>query len=265
MDSQDIFCSSCRRSRAVDEFHVNKQGKRNKTCQRHSKKRPLEVDDWENFIQVLRNWNEPNQSEILDGTYTFALDALPVNFRSLRVQENAFPRSELNTTMRDLIDIIRDEGGFRFTHLATNGAGSSYTYRCCQDVMSIKKYESTLEPEKRRDGKRMDRVPCESRLRIGPCLQSRTLSLSIHYRWHTPYEDNHVPPIVLELINERGSSKTSSEILRDIRAVPEAKNVTRHQVYYLWKKANAEIRQPDSDPFASATMLLSEDSNSQNQ
>jgi hypothetical protein len=36
--------------------------------------------------------------------------------------------------------------------------------------------------------------------------------------------------------------------------------VTRHQVYYLWQKANAEIWQRDSDPLVSATMLLSEDS-----
>jgi hypothetical protein len=54
-----IFCSRCSRTRATDEFEINKQGKRNKTCKRHSKKRPLEVDDWENFILVLRNWNKP--------------------------------------------------------------------------------------------------------------------------------------------------------------------------------------------------------------
>jgi hypothetical protein len=60
------------------------------------------------------------------------------------------------------------------------------------------------------------------------------------------------------------SSKTPSEIYREIRDIPEAKSVTRHQVYYLWQKANAEIWQRHSDPFVSATMLLSEDSNYQN-
>jgi hypothetical protein len=55
------------------------------------------------------------------------------------------------------------------------------------------------------------------------------------------------------------SSKTPSEIYRELRDFPEGKLVTRHQVYYIWQKANAEIWQRDSDPFVSATMLLSED------
>jgi hypothetical protein len=63
-----------------------------------------------------------------------------------------------------------------------------------------------------------------------------------------------------ELINERVSSKTLSEIYREIRDIPEGKSVTRHQVYYLWQKANAKIWQRHSDPLVSATMLLSEDS-----
>ncbi|KAJ5131039.1 uncharacterized protein N7515_007078 [Penicillium bovifimosum] len=254
MDSQPIFCTKCSRTRAIDEFLVNKQGKRNKTCKRHSKKRPLEIDDWENFIQVIRNWNKPNHSEILDGTYTFALDALPLDFRSLPVQKNAFLRSELNTAMRISLTLFGTKENF----------GSSFSYRCSQDMMSVKKYDPPVEPEKRRDGKRMERFPCESRLCMTHCLQSRTLTLSIRHKWHMPYVDIEVPQTVQDLIYERGSSKTSSEILRDVRAVPEAKDVTRQQVYYLWKKVNAEIRQPDSDPFASATMLLSEDSNSQN-
>ena len=35
--------------------------------------------------------------------------------------------------------------------------------------------------------------------------------------------------------------------------------MTRHQVYYIWQKANAEIWQRHSDFFISATTLLSED------
>lgn len=40
-------------------FEFNKLGKRNKTCQRHTKKRSLDVDDWGAFILRLQNWNKP--------------------------------------------------------------------------------------------------------------------------------------------------------------------------------------------------------------
>ena len=63
----EIFCSRCRRCRPADEFKFNKQGKQNKTCRRHSQKRALEFDDWEDFIKRLRNWNRPaSTSETLD-------------------------------------------------------------------------------------------------------------------------------------------------------------------------------------------------------
>jgi hypothetical protein len=91
------------------------------------------------------------------------------------------------------------------------------------------------------------------------CLQNRTLSLSIHHEWHEPYEDIQLSPMVQELIQSRVSTKTPSEIYRELRDIPEGKLVTRHQVYYIWQKANAEIWQRDPDPFISATMLLSED------
>ncbi|KAJ6093841.1 hypothetical protein N7499_003172 [Penicillium canescens] len=86
------------------------------------------------------------------------------------------------------------------------------------------------------------------------------MSLSIHHQWHAPYEDIELSPVVQDLINSLVSTKTPSEIYREIRQIPEGKPVTRHQVYYLWQKANAEIWQRDLDPFISATMLLSENS-----
>lgn len=64
--------------------------------------------------------------------------------------------------------------------------------------------------------------------------------------------------MIQELINSRVSTKTPSEIYREIRDIPEGKLVTRHQVYYLWQKANAKLWQRDSDPLASAQILLSE-------
>jgi hypothetical protein len=55
----EFFCSKCGKFCAKDEFEVNKQGKQNKTCKRHSKKRSLEPDNWEDFIALLQNWNRP--------------------------------------------------------------------------------------------------------------------------------------------------------------------------------------------------------------
>jgi hypothetical protein len=172
-----------------------------------------------------------------------------VNFRSVRVLENgnndAFPRSEVNATMRDLIEVIWKEGGFRFRHTATNGENCTYQYRCSQDIMHAKSYQSTAEGEKQRDGRRMTRFPCQSKLNIRPLLRDRTLSISIHHEWHAPYDNIELSPMVQELIESRVSTKTPSEIYRDIRDIPEGQAVTRHQVYYLWQKANAKM---DSDP-----------------
>ncbi|KFG81445.1 hypothetical protein MANI_030323 [Metarhizium anisopliae] len=155
--------------------------------------------------------------------------------------------------MRELTEIIWKQGGFRFTHTGTNFQSCRYQYHCSQDLMHAKGYRSNVEADKQRDGRRMARFPCQSKLNIRPCLQNRTLSLSIHHKWHIPYEDIELSPVVQELINSRVSTKTPSEIYREIRQIPEAKPVTRHQVYYLWQKANAEIWQRDSDPFISAT------------
>jgi hypothetical protein len=133
--------------------------------------------------------------------------------------------------------IIWKEGEFRFRHTGTNFQNFTYKYHCSQDLMHTKSYQSMVEEEKQRDGRRMARSPCENKLNIRPCLQNRTLSLSIHHKWHIPYEDIELSPIVQELIQSRVSTKTPSEIYREIRLIPEAKPVTRHQVYYLWQKA----------------------------
>lgn len=55
----EFFCSKCAKSRATEEFEINKQGKRKKTCKRHMRKRSLEFDNWENFMMLLQRWNQP--------------------------------------------------------------------------------------------------------------------------------------------------------------------------------------------------------------
>lgn len=52
------------------------------------------------------------------------------------------------------------------------------------------------------------------------------------------------------------STKTPAEIYREIQDFPEAENVARYQVYYLWQRANGGLWQRDADPMKSATILL---------
>lgn len=165
--------------------------------------------------------------------------------------------------MRDLTEIIWREGGFRFKHTGTNFQSCTYGYNCSQDLVHARSHQQIVELDKQRDGRRMQRFPCQSKLTIFPCLQDRTLSLSIRHKWHTPYEDIQLSPVMQELINSGVSTKTPSEIYREIRDIPEGKLVTRHQVYYLWQKANAKLWQRDSDPLVSAQILLSESSDYQ--
>ena len=188
----------------------------------------------------------------MHGNYLFNLDALPVNFGSLHVvgdttddghdiDRAAFTRTALNAAMHDLNVVIRKEGGFRFRHTGTNFQSFTYQYHCSQDLMHAKCYRSTVEEEKQRDGRRMTRFPCQSKLNIRPCLQNRTLSVSIHHQWHIPYEDIELSPVVQEVINSLVSTKTPSEIYREIRQIPGGKSVTRHQVYYLAESKRRDL------------------------
>jgi hypothetical protein len=100
----------------------------------------------------------------------------------------------MNAAMRDLTDFVWKQGGFRFTHTGTNFQSCTYQYHCSQDLMHVKSYRSIVEVEKQRDGRRMTRFPCQSKLNLRPCLQNRTLSLSVHHIWHMSYEDIELSP-----------------------------------------------------------------------
>lgn len=145
----------------------------------------------------------------MDASYKFSFDALPVRFGSIRVPHNgggSAPHtsqsdiSRLNAAMREISTIIWREGGFRFRHLSTNSIHLTYLYRCSQDSEYAPKYDTKVPEEKRRDGRRMARFQCESRLYMRPCFQTRTLSLPIHHKWHEPYEDVELPPMVEEFL-----------------------------------------------------------------
>lgn len=201
---------------------------------------------------------------MLNGSFMFNLDALPVKFGPLRVIVNennpenvthTILKSELNVAMRDLNEIIWREGGFRFKHASTNSQALVYTYHCSQDLARAKPYQPEVEPEKRREGKRMERFQCQSKLTMRVCVVTRTLFLTIRHMWHPPYEDIQVPQEVRDLISCRAPTSNVSEILREIRNIPKARSVTRHQVYYLWKKAKGGWAQNSDE-----STLLPEDS-----
>ena len=210
----------------------------------------------------------------MDASYMFNLDNLPVKFGDLRRRPNESsegnPDSEssliatLNVLLGDLTEIIWKEGGFRYRHKGTTVQSLTFTYRCCQDRAHAANYQSTVDHQWRRDGRRMTRFDCQSKLVMRPCFHTRTLTVIIHHKWHAPYEDVHVPPMVRELIDEMVSTKTPSEIYREIRDIPGGDTVSRYQVYYLWQKANSELWRRDPDPLASAEILPSEYSQYEN-
>ena len=90
--------------------------------------------------------------------------------------------------------------------------------------------------QQHRDVQRMDRFDCHSQLIIHPCLESRTLFLSIRHNHHDTYVDKQLSTAVLEFIQERIKSSSPAEIFRDLQAsdVPGSSLATEHQVYYRY-------------------------------
>ena len=63
MESQvNQFCSKCSYERSINDFHVNTQGSRQKTCFRHSKKRAFSepvTGRWDEFVFEINEWSHP--------------------------------------------------------------------------------------------------------------------------------------------------------------------------------------------------------------
>ncbi|RKF83833.1 hypothetical protein GcM1_153007 [Golovinomyces cichoracearum] len=128
MESQVIqLCSSCLSQRPVDEFRVNKQGKRMKTRFRHSKKRDISqlnsvFDQWDSFLHEIKTFNRlgnvflKNQTEKIKVSHTFDLDQLPVNFGQSLVSsdESFFGLDPLNQAIGQLVQLIHEVGGHKF-------------------------------------------------------------------------------------------------------------------------------------------------------
>lgn len=164
-------------------------------------------------------------------------------------------REPLNQAVTHLPEIIWKAGGYRFWHKrTTQDSGVVYEYHCCQDSSK----ESRSVGKGNRDTQRMERFQCESKLRLRPSLEDRTLTVTLHHLYHRPYVDIHLSPAVLEFINARVSNRTPSEIYRDLlgSGIPGIKYATQHQIYYQWQQANASMWRRDTDQFVSAMRLL---------
>ncbi|KAK9476369.1 hypothetical protein V1514DRAFT_184931 [Lipomyces japonicus] len=83
--TEKLYCSSCSQFQVAEDFGKKKNGKHYKTCNRHNKKRSLQLDDWNDFMELLKNWKKGSEDEVIDGQFTFSLDALPVQFGSLSI------------------------------------------------------------------------------------------------------------------------------------------------------------------------------------
>jgi hypothetical protein len=199
------------------------------------------------------------QDQPLDVKFTFDLDQLPVKFGSLRERctMEILDRNPLNQAIKELVNTIWKAWGFRFRHRrTTKNSGLVYEYHCSQDSSKEKKSLATGK----RDIQQMGRFQCESKLRLRPSLENRTLTISLHHLYHSPYVDIHLSPAILEFVSERVLAQTPSEIYQDLLAskILGFQCVAEHQVYYQWLQVNSAKWKRDPDPFISAASLLEE-------
>ena len=168
----------------------------------------------------------------LDVQRTFNLDQLPVSFgtKFARLDNGSTAPAPMNWAMKEMLDIIWRQGGFRFVHNDTT-ANLSYRYYCSQDKVREQK-----SLQKHRDVQRMRRFDCKSKLVMCPNLENRTMSLHMYHEHHEEYFDKHLSAAVLGFIRERIESLPPAEIFRDLKAadVPGSDSATMDQVYYRY-------------------------------
>ena len=168
----------------------------------------------------------------LDVQRSFNLDQLPVSFgtKLARLDGGSTAPAPIDSAMKEMLDIIWRQGGFRFVHRDTT-AGLSYRYYCSQD-----KAREQKSRQKHRDVQRMRRFDCKSKLVMCPNLENRTMSLHMYHKHHGEYFDKHFSAAVLDFIRERIESLPPAEIFRDLKAagVPGSDSATMDQVYYRY-------------------------------
>ena len=170
-------------------------------------------------------------------------------------------RRPLNNAIRDLVELIWEEGGFRFWHRRTstsNGSTFSYYYYCSQNGEKSRKSKG----EGMRLVPTMNRFKCDGELLLKPHLNGRILRLKMVHSYHTPYVNIELNPAIQNFIDARIADSTPSTIARDLAAsgLQGTERVAQHQVYYRWQQKNASYWRRDADQFLSATTLLTESS-----
>lgn len=272
-------CSKCNCRRDDIDFEVNSMGNRKKLCFRHGKNRdPADTFDiWESFIRDLVIWSQSvslrrhfhhefhpdvcmcsKDSNTIERDLLFSLDDLPVSFggRLLATSDEQVDREGLNQAVKNLVNIIWQQGKFRFIlHTVKARRVMQYAYICSQD----RDHEQKTRSIGKRDVGRMERFSCKSNLSLWPDLGARTLRLVLRHHRHEIYQNVQSPSEVAEFVAAR-SSLTASEIYRELLAahVPGSEQVTQGQVYYMWQQGNAAQWRRDPDQFLSAEKLLLE-------
>ncbi|KAJ8097430.1 hypothetical protein POJ06DRAFT_31514 [Lipomyces tetrasporus] len=142
MSNTRIWCSKCGVFRDSESFETNKSGRTKKLCNRHGKKRDLEVlyDDWDTFEEEVHSWNHPDQTHCLDLKRIFNIDSLPVGFASqlpVQPQDGSTDHSPLNKAINMLAEVIWRKGGFRFWHRRMKQENLTYVYFCSQEPIAL--------------------------------------------------------------------------------------------------------------------------------
>lgn len=191
---------------------------------------------------------------MLDIHQIFDIDRLPVWFTLSPT--GVYDRDFAQKAIQALVDIIWEQGGFRFWRrtVRQNRQSISYLYACSQD---LDRTPATVQGGKR-DRSSMDRFHCQSHLALKLCNESKTLILHLAHRYHAPYTSHHLSLEVLEYVQSKIAISTSSELFQDLKvARPRGwEHATSQQVYYRWQQANSALWRTDPDPLISATTLL---------
>jgi hypothetical protein len=166
----------------------------------------------------------------------------------------------LMTSVRDLVGIIYEHGGYKFWHRRTARDRTTFTYHCCQDAAQARDMTKRNTKAAQRDSSRMERFECSSKLTISTSLHERVLTIALQHSYHIPYVDINLSTEVKEYIDEHISLSTPAEIYDGLRHanISGADSVSRFQVYYRWQQSNCGTWRRDKDSWASAQKLLSE-------
>ena len=146
----------------------------------------------------------------------------------MKLDDGITAKAPVDSAVRNIVGIISQQSGFRFIY-HDRRAPFIYRYYCSQD-----KAKEKASNQKYRDRQRTTRFDCQSNLQIRPCLESRTLFLSMHHKHHMEYFSKELSIEVMDFLTERIGSMPPAEIFRDLQAakIPGWDKVTRYQVYY---------------------------------